>query len=164
MKNLALTLPRGAAPLGLALLVALSGCAVRPRYGYGYAYAPTTYASVGVGAGDYDTSRCRWDWIDDGFGGYQQLNCWSPQYSTWRPYYDGGAYGRMYPDWYWGARVPVAPLPPAVAPPALPAQPYYGGGPGYVAPPAYGNPGHAPPPFRGGGAYGPVAPPAVPAR
>lgn len=129
---------RLAVPVGLALLVVMSGCVVRPGYGY---------TSVGVGAGYYDTSRCRWDWVDDGYGGYQQLNCWNTQYSNWQPYIYGNAYGRMYPDWYWGARVPVVAPPRTVGPPVMPARPHYG--PGYGGPP-----GHRPP--------GPIGPPGPP--
>lgn len=130
------------AALSLALTLIAGGCGVGYRVGY-------------VGStGYYDTRRCDWVWVDDGYGGYNQLQCWNTQYGGFRPYVVGGAYARSYPGWYRGPRTQVVQPPPAYAmpppmPPAQRAMPYggqYGG--------QYGRP--------GGGYYGVT--PGVPSR
>lgn len=120
--------------LRTVLLVSAVGCAV--GYGYGPAY--------------YDTQRCQWQWVTDGFGGYQQLHCWNPSYNGYRPYVVEGAAVRVYPNYYAGPRVRVAPAPPAyMAMPAMPpprppmpAMPARPAPPMPAAPPVVGVPVH----------------------
>ena len=59
--------------------------------------------------GPYDTSQCYWTWIEDGYGGYEQLRCWAPGVSSYDPFVQGGAYVRRYPTWYTGQHVAVTP-------------------------------------------------------
>lgn len=75
------------------LVAALLGCVAAVRGAYG----------------PYDTSQCYWTWVDDGYGGYEQLHCWNPNLSGYYQYSYGGNYVRRYPSWYSGHRVVVAP-------------------------------------------------------
>lgn len=55
----------------------------------------------------YDASQCYWTYVDDGYGGYEQLHCWSPPSATYVAVVQGGHYVRRYPAWYRGRRVVV---------------------------------------------------------
>lgn len=85
-----------------------------------------------VGTGYYDTQRCYWTWVNDTYGGYEQLYCWNGGYNTYYPYVQRGVNVRRYPGWYTGGRTVVAPpavgivRPPGVnivPPPAMPVRP-----------------------------------------
>lgn len=91
---------------------------------------PSCMASYGLGY--YDTQRCYWTWVNDPYGGYEQLYCWNGGYNTYYPYVQRGVNVRRYPGWYTGGRTVIAPpavgivRPPGVtivAPPAVPVRP-----------------------------------------
>ena len=102
----------------LSLLFGLASCVARVSGAYGLGY--------------FDTQRCYWTWIDDPYGGYQQLYCYNGSYGGYYPYLQSGLNVRRYPGWYTGTRTIVAPpsvgivRPPGVtivAPPAGPRVP-----------------------------------------
>jgi hypothetical protein len=109
-----------------ALIGSVSGCVVRAA---GYA---------GYG-GYWDTRRCYWEWIDDGYGGHEEMFCWVPSRAGFAVFVQGGAPVRRYPRGYVGPRVIVAPPqvtivrppppprrppgPPVVGPIAVPVRP-----------------------------------------
>lgn len=66
-------------------------------------------AAVHEAYGPYDTNQCYWTWVEDGYGGYEQLRCWNPTLSGYYHYSQGGSFVRRYPSWYRGQRVMVAP-------------------------------------------------------
>lgn len=87
----------------LSLLFGLASCVARVSGAYGLGY--------------FDTQRCYWTWVDDTFGGFEQLHCWNPSYGGYYPYVQGGVNVRRYPGWYTGQRVVVAPPPVTVVRP-----------------------------------------------
>lgn len=78
-----------------SLLASLSACVAGVRGAYGVGY--------------YDTQRCYWTWVDDPYGGYDQLYCYNGSYGGYYPYLQGGVNVRRYPGWYSGRRTIVAP-------------------------------------------------------
>lgn len=58
-----------------------------------------------VTTGGYDTNQCYWTWVDDGYGGYEQLFCYSGPQRTYVAVVHGGGHVRRYPTWYRGQRV-----------------------------------------------------------
>ena len=115
------------------------------------------FAAVRGAYGPYDTNQCYWNWVEDGYGGYEQLHCWAPGMGAYYQYAQGGTYVRRYPTWYSGQRVVVTPpvvglVQPrgvVIAPPpmAMPGRPPPMGGPG--RPPPMAMPGG--PPMGGSG-------------
>lgn len=86
-----------------ALMLCASGCVA------GYA-----------GPAYYDPQRCQWQWVSDGYGGYNELSCWHRQYNTFQPYYYGGSYVRSYPGAYVGPRMYNGPVPRGIVAPPVP--------------------------------------------
>jgi hypothetical protein len=80
------------AALALAIAALAPGCIVRARYSAAY----------------WDTSQCYWNWVQDGYGGHEQLFCWAPSSGTYLAYSVNGTFVRRYPGWYTGPRVVVA--------------------------------------------------------
>jgi hypothetical protein len=95
---------RGAFLAGL--MVVTGGCVVRGGY-------------VSYG-GYWDTRRCYWEWVEDGYGGHEEMYCWAPSQGGFAVLVQGGAPVRRYPRGYVGPRVIVAPPPVTIVRPPPP--------------------------------------------
>lgn len=79
-------------------------------------------ACIATVPGPYDTQRCYWTWVADGYGGYEQLQCWSAPVGRFHPFVHRGGPVYRYPVGYAGPRVVVSvprvglvPAPPGAA-------------------------------------------------
>lgn len=73
------------------------------------ALVATVVGCLAAVGGPYDTSQCYWTWVNDMYGGYEQLHCWNGGLGGYHPYAYGGGAVRRYPGWYRGQRVVVTP-------------------------------------------------------